>query len=93
MARTWEWKVRLRFLARWGNVVAVYAYLSFGGDVRAHAHLAVVRNTAEVAVFYARGFEGAGTDNVGSFAGDAFDVFVGGILCCLLVVHTVGCWC
>ena len=59
---------------------AVCAYLSFGGDVRAYAHLAVVRNAAEVAVFYACGFEGAGADDVGGFAGHAFDVFVGGVL-------------
>jgi hypothetical protein len=58
MARTWRWKVRSRCLARWGKLLLSYNYLSFGGDVRAHAHLAVVRNTAEVAVFYARGFEG-----------------------------------
>jgi hypothetical protein len=61
--------------------------------VRAYAHLAVVRNTAQVAVFYACGFEGTGTDNVGGFAGHAFDVFVGRVLWCLLVVRTVGCWC
>ena len=61
--------------------------------MRAYAHLAVVRNTAEVAVFYASGFEGAGADNVCGFAGHAFDVFVRGILWGLLIVHTVGCWC
>jgi hypothetical protein len=60
--------------------------------VRAYTHLAVVRDTAEVAVFYAGGFEGAGADDVGGFAGHAFDVFVGGTLGCLLVVHTVGGW-
>lgn len=48
--------------------------------MRAYAHLAVVRNAAEVAVFYACGFEGTGADDVGGFAGHAFDVFVGGIL-------------
>jgi hypothetical protein len=62
-------------------VEVVYAYLCFGGDVRAYAHLTVVRNTAQVAVFYACGFEGAGADNVGGFACHAFDVLVGGILC------------
>jgi hypothetical protein len=61
-------------------MVVMHAYLSFGGDVRAHAHLAVVRNTAEVAVFYACGFEGAGADDVSGFAGHAFDVFVEGVL-------------
>jgi len=48
--------------------------------MRADAHLAVVRDTAEVAVFYACGFEGTGADNVGGFAGHAFDVFVGRVL-------------
>ena len=49
--------------------------------MRAYAHLTVVRNTAEVAVLYACSFEGTETDNVGGFAGHAFDVLVEGILC------------
>ena len=49
--------------------------------MRAYAHLTVVCNAAQVAVFYACGFEGAGADNVGGFACHAFDVLVGGILC------------
>ena len=72
--------------------MVVYIYLSFGGDVRAHAHLAVVRDTAEVAVFHACGFEWTRADDVGSLTGHAFDVFIGGSLWCLLVGHAVECW-
>jgi len=48
--------------------------------VRAYAHLTVVRDTAKIEVFHASSFEGTRADDVGSFAGHAFDVFVGSIL-------------